>query len=430
MDIFIKLTMKESQKYQIIQKLINKQITNREASKMIGISKRQVQRVKLKVANQGIIGIVHQNRGRTGNRRYTDEFINKILSFYDQYYYDYGPTLAAEKLLELHSIKVSKEWLRTILIKNNRWKVKSRRKPKQRHVWRERRSNYGEMQQFDGSYHKWFEKRGEKCCLLLAVDDATGVITKAKFDQHEGVVPVFKFWEEYGKTNGFPCEIYLDKFSTYKINHKSAQDNKELITQFQRAMNQIGVKLIVAHTPQAKGRVERMNATLQDRLVKELRLKNISTIKEANRFLEKEFIPVFNKKFAVIPKEKANLHKTINKELDKKLTQIFSIQNTRKVMNDYTIMFKNQFFQLEEKQPTTLFKKDTVIIEEHLDKSIKIRLNSKYLKYYKLPKRPKKILNVPLCALTKNKAPWIPPKNHPWRGNENLNNSKNLTISK
>jgi len=191
-------------------------------------------------------------------------------------------------------------------------------------------------------------------------------------------------------------------------------DNKELMTQFQRAMSQIGVNSITAHSPEAKGRVERMNGTLQDRLVKEMRLANISTIEEANKFL-KTYIPKFNKQFAVVAKNQSDLHKPINKEMKKKLPQIFSIQSKRKINNDYTIMFKNQFFQLEEKQATTVFKKDTVIIEEHLNGKIKIRLNDKYLKYFELPERPKKIKDIPVVALTNRDPDYKPPADHPWR---------------
>lgn len=430
MDI-LPLNMKEISRLKVMERLVAKSLTEKEARKLMNLkSVRQVRRIKKNYLRNGPKGLIHKNRGRPSNRKFSDQFIQQILDIYQNKYHDFGPTLTTEKLEESHKITLDRESLRQILINNNLWKPKPRKKPKKRHVWRERRSNYGEMQQFDGSYHKWFENRGEECCLLLSVDDATGAITKAKFDQHEGVVPVFNFWWEYGKKNGFPCEIYLDKFSTYKINHKSAQDNSELITQFERAMDQVGVRLITAHSPEAKGRVERMNGTLQDRLIKELRLKNISSIKEANKFLEKEFIPKFNARFAVISRDKANLHKPISRELLKILHQIFSIQSTRKVMNDYTIMFKNKYFQLEEKQPTTVFKKDTVIVEEHLGGAIKLRLNNKYLKYHELPERPEKITDVPLCALTKQKAPWMPAKNHPWRmAGSYKYNSKNLTTS-
>ena len=172
------------------------------------------------------------------------------------------------------------------------------------------------MQQFDGSYHVWFGD--EESCLLLSVDDATGKITYAKFDINESVKAVFKFWLEYFSKNGLPLSIYLDKFSTYKINHKNAVDNKDMITQFERAMNQVGVKPITAHSPEAKGRVERMNGTLQDRLVKELKLAGITTRGKANEFL-KEYIPKFNAKFAVAPNRRKNLHKKINRQVKEKL---------------------------------------------------------------------------------------------------------------
>ena len=415
MDFLITLTMKEVTRYEIVQKLIEKKISEEAARKMMNLkSVRQVRRIKKRVVEEGVKGVRHKSRGRPGNRKFKDDFIKQTMLILKKKYSDFKPTFAAEKLLENHNIKVNKESLRQLMIADGLWKLKSRKQPKNRHVWRARRENYGEMQQFDGSYHKWLEDRGEESCLLLSVDDATGKITKAKLDVNEGTIAVFNFWMEYIEEHGSPISIYLDKFSTYKINHPSAVDNKDLITQFQRAMNQIGVKTITAHSPEAKGRVEKMNGTLQDRLVKELRLANISTIEKANKFL-KIYIHKFNKQFAVVPKNHENLHKRMNKQLKTNLPQIFSIQAQRKVNNDYTIMFKNQFFQLDEKQPTTVFKKDSVIVEEHLNGLVKINLKGHYLNYQVLPERPKKIKDIPLAALT-NRAPnYIPPKNHPWR---------------
>ena len=416
MDFLITLTMQEINRYEVIQKLINKKINEEEARKMMNLkSVRQVRRIKKRVIKEGVKGVSHHSRGRPGNRKLNESFIKKVMKIVKEKYNDFKPTFAAEKLLENYNLKIGREKLRQLMIEGGLWKPKPRKQPKNRHVWRERKDNYGEMQQFDGSYHYWFEDRAEELCLLLSVDDATGKITKAKFGKNEGVVAVFEFWWEYFVKNGLPIAIYLDKFSTYKINHPSAVDNKDLITQFQRAMNQVGVKLISAHSPEAKGRVERMFETLQDRLVKELRLANISTIEGANEFL-KTYIPKFNKQFAVVPQNQANLHRKVNKDLKKKLPQIFSIQSQRKINNDYTIMFKNQFFQLEEKQPTTVFKKDTVVIEEHLNGEVKIRMKDKYLNYIILPERPRKQKEIPLAALTNRKPDYTPPANHPWRG--------------
>jgi len=409
------MTKKELSNYDIINNLINRKINGTDASKQIGVSVRHVKRLKKKVINDGAEGLIHQGRGQSGNRRLDDKIIVKAKKFLKEKYYDFGPTLACEKLEENHNIKTNKETVRQLMINLELWKVKSKKKNKHWHVWRARRDNYGEMQQFDGSYHPWLEDKAEEMCLLLSVDDATGKITYAKFDYNEGVEAVFKFWLEYIDKNGFPLSVYLDKFSTYKVNHKNAVDNKELITQFQRATRQVGIELITAHSPQAKGRVERMFETLQDRLVKEMRLANINIIEQANEFLI-EYIPKFNAKFAVSPNRRKDLHKKVTKQTKDQLPQIFSIQKQRKVNNDYTIRFENDYLQLEQEQPTTVYKKDTIIMEKHLDGSIKINLNNKYLNYKVLPDRPKKEIDIKLPAITtKRQSNYIPPANHPWR---------------
>lgn len=407
------MTEKESMRYDLIQSLIDGKINGTDASKQIGVCVRQIKRMKAGVIKNKMKGIIHASRGRAGNRALDVETVKNAKKYLKEKYYDFGPLFASEKLAEVHNIKINKESVRQIMIAENLWNPKPRKQPKQRHVWRPRKDNFGEMEQFDGSYHIWFGK--EESCLLLSVDDATGKITHAKFDYNEGVIAVFKFWQEYFTLHGLPLSVYLDKFSTYKINHKNAVDNKDLLTQFQRAMNQTGIKLITAHSPQAKGRVERMNGTLQDRLVKELRLAGITDIENANKFLEK-YIPKFNAQFCVIPQRKQNLHKKLNENIKLKLPQIFSIQNERKINNDYTIMFKNQYFQLDEQQPTTVYKKDSVIIEEHLNGEIKINLKEHYLNYKVLPERPKKEIDIKLAALTNRKqTAYKPPADHPWR---------------
>lgn len=407
--------MKELERYNIIKTLIKGQIDAPEASNQLNLSIRQTQRIKKKVKENGINGVIHANKGKPSNRKFKQDFVDKIVTIIKKNYPDFGPTLALEKLTEIHKTSIGLETLRLLMINKNLWKPKKRKNSKIKHLWRPRKDNYGQMQQFDGSYHHWFEDRGEESCLLLSIDDATSKITYAKFDYNEGVEAVFKFWLEYFKINNMPISIYLDKFSTYKINHKNAVDNKELMTQFQRATSKVGINLITAHTPEAKGRVERVFKTLQDRLVKEMRLNNISSIKEANNFL-KIFIPKFNEKFSVVPNKKTDLHKKINKKIKALLPSIFSIQNKRKIQNDFTIMFKNKYLQLEKIQPTTVYKKDSVIVEEWLNGEIKVKIKDVYLNFFLLPKRPKKIINVKLSALTRtNQLPNKPPLNHPWR---------------
>jgi len=407
------MTEKELEKYDVIKNLIDKKINGTDASKQLDLGVRQVRRLKGIAIKYGIEGLIHKGRDRESNRKLDPDIIKKVSTLLKEKYYDFGPTFASEKLDEDDKIRIGKETIRTLMTDLKLWTIKPRKTSKIDHTWRPRKDNYGEMQQFDGSYHKWFGE--EESCLLLAVDDATSKITHAKFDINESTVAVFKFWLEYFSKHGFPLSIYLDKFSTYKINHKNAVDNKDMLTQFQRAMNQVGVRPIVAHSPEAKGRVERMNGTLQDRLVKELRLAGVSTIEEANIFLEK-YIPKFNAKFAVVPNRRKNLHKKINKNVEEKLTQIFSIQNTRIVNNDYTIRFETQYFQLNRIQTTTVYKKDEVIVEKHLNNEIKLRLRNKYLNYIVLPKRPEKEINIKLLALTKQKqGDYKAPINHPWR---------------
>lgn len=419
------MSKKELSRYEIINDLINGEINGTDASKQIGVSLRQIKRLKSVVNEYGADGLIHKNRGRTGNRKLDSEIVKKAEKYLKEKYYDFGPTLASEKLNEDHGIKINKETVRGIMTNLELWQPKPKKQSGKWHVWRARKDNFGEMEQFDGSYHVWFGD--EENCLLLAVDDAAGKITHGKFDINESTIAVFNFWLEYFDKNGLPLSIYLDKFSTYKINHKNAVDNKDMITQFERAMNQVGVKPITANSAEAKGRVERMFQTLQDRLVKELRLAGITTMAEANEFL-KEYIPKFNAKFAVVPNRKKNLHKKINKQTKEKLPQIFSIQEQRKVNNDYTVMFKNNFFQLDREQSATVYKKDTVIVEEHLDGAIKLCLKNNYLNYKVLPARPKKEINIKLAALTRQKqSSYQPPADHPWRRQFLLNRQKNKT---
>lgn len=412
---FITMSAKETDRLAVIVKLINKQINGTEASQQMRLTTRQVRRLKGRVKKYGAQGLVHRGRGVPSNRKIKQILADKIISLLRTVYVGYGPTLAAEKLSERNEIAVSDEALRAIMIKNNLWKVRSRKKDKEHREWRPRKENYGAMEQYDGCYHRWFENRAPECCLLLAVDDATGKITKARFDSHEGVAPTFGFWKAYVEEKGKPASIYLDKFSTYKINHKAAQDNKELITQFQRACRDLGIELITAHSPEAKGRVERMFDTLQDRLVKELRLQGISDMERANAFLEETYIPSFNEKFAVVPVKRVDLHRPLTDSDTKQLPSAFSVQSTRVVMNDFTIQFKNQYFQLEQQQPVTVCRKDTILIEERLDGSIIVKLRGKELRYAVLPERPEKEFKLKIPALVTGRPTYRPPANHPWQ---------------
>ena len=325
---------------------------------------------------------------------------------------DFGPTFAQEKLLAL-GVEMNKETLRLLMIKKDLWKPHPRRGPQIVREWRERKERFGELVQFDGSYHDWFENDSEEC-LLAAIDDATSKIVKAVFEDNEGVFAVFRFWLSYVEAYGLPVAIYLDKFSTYKVNHKNAVDNKEFMTQFERAMTELGVQVICANSPEAKGRVERLFGTLQDRMVKEMRLADVKKRDEANRFVCEKYLSDHNARFNVLAKNTNDAHRPLSDDLRVKLPSIFSIQSRRRVNNDYTIQFKTRWYQLEAAQKTSVYKRDEVIVEERLDGTVHIRLKAVYLEYRELPDRPKP-LRVPVVAITKQKPDWKPPKDHPWR---------------
>lgn len=408
-----KLTASEEERYNIIRSCIERDVTNKEAAVRLGLKVRQVQNLKRAVQTENEKGVIHKSKGKVSHNATSAAVTRKVVTFFEQKKHsDFGPTFAQEKLAS-SGIVLNTETLRLLMIKKKIWKLHPRRGPQIVGEWRERKESFGEMVQFDGSYHDWFENGKEKC-LLAAIDDATGKIVKAVFEDNEGVSAVFRFWKAYVEAYGRPVAIYLDKFSTYKISRKSAIDNPELMTQFQRAMAELDVRVICANSPEAKGRVERLFGTLQDRLVKELRLAGIKTPDAADQFISKKYIPDHNSRFSVPARLTNNIHRPLTDDLRSRLSSIFSTQSKRRVNNDYTIQFKSQWFQLEATQNTTVYKRDEVIVEERLDKTTRIQLKNTYLKYRILPKRPKSA-RIPVIALTAQKPDWKPPKDHPWK---------------
>ena len=408
----IKLTPLEQERYDIVRSCIDRDITNTEAAARLRLTVRQVQRLKRAVEKGGESGILHGSRGCASNRATHPETASAVVAFMrEEKHRDFGPTFAHEQLVK-RNVLLSLETLRTLLIKEKLWRPKARRGPAIHREWRPRMQMRGELVQFDGSYHDWFED-GTEACLLAATDDATSEVS-ATFEDNEGVRSVFRFWLQYLLTNGLPVAIYLDKFSTYKVNHKNAVDNAEMLTQFERAMGELGIKVICANSPEAKGRIERLFGTLQDRLVKEMRLRGIKNREDANRYLESEYLDDHNKRFSVAPKLEGDAHRPLTNALRKKLSSIFSIQSKRRVNNDYTIQFKSRWFQLGATQDTTVYKGDTVTIEERLDGSLHIRSRDTYLAYIELPERPKRV-RMKVTALTRETPQWKPPVDHPWR---------------
>ncbi|HQD89319.1 MAG TPA: ISNCY family transposase [Candidatus Pacearchaeota archaeon] len=410
----ITMSQKELSRYEIIKRLIRKEINGTEAAKQMDLSVRQTKRLKARVIKKGEKGIIHKSRGRVGNRRVNPEIIEKAKFYLQKRYSDFQPTFAMEKLEENHKIKLSKEKVRQIMMDLGLWQPRLRKKNKEYRSWRQRKDNYGEMEQFDGCYFDWFET-GQLSCLLASRDDATNKITGLMFVADEGVKSVASFWKEYFETQGKPLKIYLDRLSTYKNTQRSVADDPQVLTQFQRMMQQSGVELIFAYSPQAKGRIETLFPTLQHRLVREMRLAGIKTPQEANRFVKEVFIPKFNTQFSVIPAKRGNLHQKLSRIEVKQLEKVFSRQEVRYVNNDFTIRYQGNWFQLLDKQPVLVRKKEKVMVEERVTGEVFLSLRGKYLNYTVLPERPKKIIEAKIPALAGTKSSWKPPANHPWR---------------
>src|SRR6266567_3727904 len=276
------MSQQEVDRYGIVKKVLAKELNGREAADILKLSTQQVQRLKVGVREKGARALIHGHRGHPSNHRLPDKERKRIQELLQKHYADFKPTFAAEKLSERHHITRDAKTIRSVMIRAGLWQGRKEKNVVHR-AWRARKEHVGELVQFDGSYEFWFEERGPKLCLLAAIDDASGRILQAQFAPHEGVFPVFSFWKRYLERLGKPRAIYLDKFSTYKQNLGTA--DPDVRTQFGRALQDLGIEPIFANSPQAKGRVERLFKTLQDRLVKELRLQNISTAETADRFL-------------------------------------------------------------------------------------------------------------------------------------------------
>lgn len=415
-----RMSHKELDRYQLVQRCIRRELTESKTAGLLKLSLRHVQRLKRGVRERGPVALIHGNRGKKGNRRIPDCERQRIASLLHERYHDFGPTLAAEKLEAQHAIDRDPKTIRGIMMAEHLWKPKQKRSVSEHRAWRQRKDCFGELVQFDGSYEYWFEGRGDSCCLLAAIDDATGTVAGARFVTDEGVIPVFSFWKEYLSVHGKPRAIYLDKLSTYRMHITAARENSDSKTQFQRAAESLAIEPLFANSPQAKGRVERLFGTLQDRLIKELRLEGISDMGAANQFLVDTFIPWFNRRFAVAPRRRANLHQPLTQRERSHLDSTFSRHTEHVVQNDYTVQHRKRFYQLSEHQPVTVYKKDTVTVEEWLDQTIHIRLRGKELNYRILPARPKRplITSWVLAATApqhNQRPPYRPAPDHLWK---------------
>jgi transposase len=406
----IAMTQGDLKRLHVIRKALDKSITQIEAAGIIDVCLRQVQRIVRTVRAEGDEGIIHKSRGRTSNRALPDKLKDKALRLCKEKYNDFGPTLASEKLFEIDKIKINDETLRLWLIeKNIPYKQRKKRPHRQ---WRQRKDYFGEMIQMDGSHHDWFEGRGPVCVLMGFIDDATG-IPFARFSSYEGTLSAMDGFKRYIKKRGIPTSVYLDKHSTYKSTKKpSIEDelsNIESLSQFERALKELGVEVIHANSPQAKGRIERLFNTFQDRLIKEMRLKGIKTMEEANKFLI-SYLPVYGKRFAVQPANDTDLHRPLPEGIN--LDKVLCVKTSRTLRNDYTIAHNAKLYQIED----SLSAKD-VIVEERVDGSMLITHKNRSLKFKEIITRPQKEKEIkkeyPLAI--RPRGIHAPPKDHPWR---------------
>ena len=408
----IRMSRKEIDRLMILRGVIHGEVKQVMAAEILGLSERQVRRVVKRIREEGSEGIIHHNRGRPSMRKMSDETVGEIQRLIKKRYRGFGPTLSSEKLREREGIEVSREKLRQLMLEAGLWQRARRRKKV--HVWRERKAHCGQMVQMDGSHHHWLEGRGPKMVLMGYIDDATSHFF-GRFYDYEGVYPAMDSLERYIRRYGRPVSLYIDKHSTNKTTRQPSLDEmlqgQSAATQVERACRELGIEVIHAGSPQAKGRIERSFRTHQDRLIKEMRLEGISTLREANKFLDL-YLPLHNQKFAIQPLERKELHRKLPPGI--KYRDILCLKKKRTITNRYTIKWKNREFLLE--RPNAAMRRRKVEVREHFDGQIEIIFNGRRLKYQEITEKTKR-KKPQLQAMHKNhrKDKYIPPPDHPWR---------------
>ncbi len=403
------MSQRERDRLKILDRVNAGKLSRRLAAESLGVTERQIYRILHRYQQEGDRGVIHRMRGKTGsNRSYTARLRTEVIRLFQERYGDYHPTLLSEVLLAEHQIDVSRQtlsrWLKAEeLLDDIRRKRPHRRK-------RERREAIGDLLQFDGSYHDWFEGRRGPCCLLVAIDDASGRVF-LRFAESENARDVLGTLEAYVRRFGIPRQLYSDYGAVYSVppshdrRKKGPHDNSVRLTDLGRTLKRLGIEHLFARSPQAKGRVERSNRTHQDRLIKALRRRNISTIQEANQFLEHHYIDEHNRRFARHPEDLPDVHRSSH-ALD--FPNIFCFETTRHVYCDYTIVLAAQFIQLERSERAPLPPpRQQVIVRRWLDDSLHIFWHDREIAFT-------------LCSQPKKRAPnhrrALPPRDtHPWR---------------
>ena len=374
----------EMDKLMILKRLQCKDISQIEAAATLGFSTRHMRRLQRRISLEGNKGI--KKRRRIGNRAFSPDFKNQVMAAVVKFYSDFGPTFASEKLLEREQLKVSKETLRHWMIEGGFWKGRTRKQARI-HQSRHRRPRFGELIQLDGSPHDWFEGRAPKCCLLVLIDDATSKIVEMRFELSETTQGYFRCLLAYVMRYGRCLAVYSDRHSIFKTTRHDAIDGRFQETQLHRALTALGIELITANSPQAKGRVERANQTMQDRLIKQMRLEGISSLEEANAYLP-QFIEAHNKKFAVEPESAENAHRTLH-QTEEGLKEILSIQKHRKLSKNLEFSFEGKIYQVQKPGAGYRYRSKQVTVCEQSDGTVKVKCGAEILKVKVIDKKLK-----------------------------------------
>jgi transposase len=417
------MSQEELGRHEVIQKVIHKQLKQRAAASQLGVSVRQIRRLVRAVRKSGAKGLISQQRGRASNHQLSSTIKTQAVELVRSRYPDFGPTLAHEKLTEEHHLQLSVEMVRQLMIRAELWKPHRARRVVL-HPLRERRARCGELVQIDGSPFAWFEDRAPACTLLVFIDDATGRLMELHFTAAESTFSYFEATEHYLTRWGKPVAFYSDKLSVFRINAPNDLTGTGA-TQFTRAMYQLGIQVICANTPQAKGRVERANETLQDRLVKEMRLRGISSMAAGNAY-EAEFREKFNARFAVAPRSAEDAHRPLLPQDD--LARILTVQELRVLSKNLTLQYDKVIYQIYTSRPTYALRNAQVVVRENRHGEITIEYQGKPLQYgvYRRQMRAaeevsSKQISLALEPLSEEqpqpaqRKPYIPPADHPWR---------------
>lgn len=419
------MTQAERDRLVALKKAKKKLITQKQAAEEIGVTERQVRRLLRKLRRKGDRAVIHELRGRPSNRKLSAELEQRAVAVLsDPLYWGFGPTLAAEYLQKQYDITVSKETLRRWMAQAGLWKP-GRRRVVEVHQWRPRRSRCGELVQWDTSTHDWLEGRGETIYLISMIDDATSRLF-ARFVRHDSSEENRLLLQSYLERHGRPLAFYTDKAGMFQVAVKSKrQEQREGLdrqpmppTQIARALRELGIVWIPAHSPQAKGRVERQFLTAQDRLVKGMRVAGVCTLEQANTYLDNEYLPWWNKKLVVRPANAADAHRPLGKEHD--LAAILSHVEQRQVTNDYTIRWDGKFYQIDRRDVRPGMRKASVRVEQRLGGTIAVRFQDQYVRVRRCA-QPVRELQPPAPAVVKPPKPAGKPKRKPdWMDNFSL----------